>query len=96
MNQECGFPTSKHAAYIDLTERIFATLEKEFPSVVWVRVDKLMCNQTTCFTEMNGIPLYKDGGHLNDVGSRMLAKRWLEEFGNPLTEEQKGQGRAPG
>jgi len=33
---------------------------------------------------MDDIPLYKDDGHLNDVGSRLLAKKWLAHFGNPL------------
>lgn len=33
-----------------------------------------------------GIPLYKDPGHLNDIGARLLAKKWIATFGNPLKE----------
>lgn len=62
----------------------FAILKKEFPDVVWINVDELLCDRTKCITELDGIPLYKDRGHLNDVGSRLLAKKWLARFGNPL------------
>ena len=85
---QCGFPRAKHTAYVALAERTFTSLAKEFPNVVWVRVDNLMCNENECVTEMDGIPLYKDGGHLNDIASRLLARKWLLQFGNPLANTQ--------
>ena len=85
---DCTMPAVNHRDRTARIGRFFAQLKQEFPEVVWVEPDKLLCDAKRCFSEMDGLPLYKDSGHLNDIGSRLLAKKWLETFGNPLTGVQ--------
>ncbi|MBJ6978098.1 acyltransferase family protein [Luteimonas sp. MC1895] len=83
-DRECVLPTKDYLERTRDVEAFFASLREEFPDVIWIDLSRLMCGPTTCVTEMDGTPLYKDDGHLNDIGSRLLAKAWIERFGNPL------------
>lgn len=81
---ECSLPIKEHADYRAAEVGLFRELAREFPAVVWVDVGRLVCDRDICRTEMDGVPLYKDDGHLNNIGARLLAKKWLERYGNPL------------
>lgn len=81
---DCTFPAGEYLANTAGVRALFKSLKRDFPDVIWVEPDKLLCDQRRCLTEMEGVPLYKDRGHLNDVGSRLLAKKWIEKYGNPL------------
>lgn len=92
---ECGLPISE---YFDRTEGVralFASLKEEFSDVIWVDPSTLMCDGEVCVTEVDGTPLYRDDGHLNDMGSRLLARKWISTFGNPLVSHtsETVQGR---
>lgn len=67
---------------------VYEKMRAAFPGVIWVTPDSLLCDKEFCVTEIDGVPLYKDGGHLNDLGSRLLAQKWLERYGNPLAPGQ--------
>ena len=83
----CVYPLKEHADFSEKEVSVFNGLAHEFPNVVWVNVDRLICRES-CLSEMGGIPLYKDDQHLNDVGSRLLARNWLERYGNPLVPKR--------
>ena len=40
-----------------------------------VSFDEFLCSKTTCQTELDGVFIYQDGGHLSVDGSKVLAKR---------------------
>lgn len=84
---DCALPAGDHLARVDGVERFFGTLRAEFPEVTWLDPAAVMCTAQACVTEMNGTPLYRDDGHLNDEGSRLLARVWIEKFGNPLRRQ---------
>ena len=81
---DCDFPVDAHARDVQGVERLFAAVAPDFPTVTWIRVDTLMCDRTHCATELDGVPLYFDESHLNDMASRLLARKWLASHGNPL------------
>lgn len=85
---DCTLPAERHFARTAGVRNLFDSLKQEFPDVIWIDPDQLLCNEQRCLTEMDGVPLYKDHGHLNDVGSRLLARKWLERYGNPLVPSQ--------
>ena len=80
----CSFPAQSHAASTRKLELLFGKLKREFPDVVWIEPAKVVCSESYCVTELQDLPIYKDAGHLNDVGSRLLAKAYRHKFGNPL------------
>ena len=81
---DCTVPIARHEAQTAGVRAVFDELRREFPDVVWVDPAKSMCAEGRCMTELDGLPLYKDGGHLNDLGARLLARKWLERFENPV------------
>lgn len=77
-------------------QEFFSRLGGEFPSVVWLDPGDLLCDESVCVTEIDGVPLYKDRGHLNDMGARQMARKWLARYGNPLqpsSAQRSGQNR---
>ncbi len=87
---ECGLDRLIHDERTAAEDRVFVAIKREFPDVTWVEPEALMCDAIRCKTEMAGVPLYKDSGHLNDHGSRLLAKMLLERCGNPLDGNSQG------
>ena len=66
------------------TEPFFATLQARFPSLIIVDPKNVQCPDGLCRTEIEGIPLYRDVGHLNDYATKTLGEAYLQQFGNPL------------
>jgi len=58
--------------------------QARFPQVQWINPAAVLCDAQRCQTVMNGMPLYRDESHLNNIGSIAIGKRYLERFGNPL------------
>lgn len=86
--EDCRASAFEFREQVRVVTVVYEKMRAAFPSVVWVTPDSLLCGARFCATEMDGVPLYKDGGHLNDVGSRALARKWLQRFGNPLIPVQ--------
>ena len=82
---DCRASATEHREHVRTATSTYVKMQAAFPDVIWVMPDKLLCGERFCETEMDGLPLYKDGGHLNVMGSRLLGRKWLDQYGNPLT-----------
>lgn len=89
----CELPLRDHLERTKRVSQFLHGLQRDFPDLVLVTPDAIMCDASYCLTEMDGVPLYEDDGHLNDVGSRLLARVWLERFGNPLAPTRSVDSR---
>src|SRR5690606_22406176 len=58
--------------------------QRQFPEVMWINPRAVICGEARCQTVLNGIPLYRDEHHLNNVGAREISRVYRERFGNPL------------
>lgn len=65
-------------------DAVFDELESNFGSIRRVRPADLYCAEDICELEINGIPIYHDADHLNDLAARELARVYLEAHTNPL------------
>ncbi|MDB5243536.1 MAG: acetyltransferase [Spirosoma sp.] len=54
--------------------QMFQSLKREFPDIIYIDPNKVICEKTTCHSMIGNVPLYRDSGHLNDIGSRMIGK----------------------
>jgi len=63
---------------------IINEIRKRFPSVTIIDLNDVMCVDGTCDYEIDEQIIYRDLCHLNISGSRQVAKKYLEEKGNPL------------
>lgn len=59
-------------------------ISKKFRELIVVDPAKVMCDEILCYSELNDIPLYKDGGHLNYLGSELIGELYLKKVGNPF------------
>lgn len=60
----------------DLQPRYLSDMSSMFKGVVELKPNQLICTGGSCDVLRNGILLYRDGGHLNDLGSRELGREF--------------------
>nr|WP_256679617.1 acyltransferase family protein [Pseudomonas sp. PB120] len=63
---------------------VFAQLQVEYPNLLLIDPKDLQCDSDTCATTANGIPLYRDIGHMTDYAAYTFGETYLQRFGNPL------------
>lgn len=72
------------------------TVQERFPQVQWINPREAICDAQRCQTVLDGVPLYRDESHLNNVGSGEIGKLYLKMKGNPLLKagREGGHGTA--
>ena len=75
--KSCNVPRNENT----LLEEVIAKLRKnkQIKSLRVISPKELVCQEGMCKTVIDGIPLYRDEDHLNDKGSRVLAKKYIAE-----------------
>jgi peptidoglycan/LPS O-acetylase OafA/YrhL len=73
----------------DNLRKMFGELKRRFPAIVYVDPNHAICSDAICHSMIGNIPLYRDGGHLNDQGSRLIGKILVEK-GFHLTSSDAG------
>ncbi|PFA64710.1 acyltransferase, partial [Bacillus sp. AFS015802] len=63
---------------------LFSKLNKDYPGLIVIDPKDIQCRGGTCKTEINGVPNYRDVGHLNDYASYKFGNEYLKYFQNPL------------
>lgn len=61
-------------------------LEKKYTSLKVIEPRDTVCNEGKCSLSLNGIPLYRDIDHLNDIGSRAMAEEYIKSMQGLLTQ----------
>lgn len=65
-------------------DRLFSSLKEKYPTLIIIDPKDVQCPDGLCKTEIDGIPLYRDVGHLNDYAATVLGEQYLQQRGNPL------------
>nr|WP_217343851.1 acyltransferase family protein [Noviherbaspirillum sp. L7-7A]MBV0877936.1 acyltransferase [Noviherbaspirillum sp. L7-7A] len=58
---------------------MFETLKREFPTISYIDPNKAICDGGHCHAIIDNVPLYRDSGHLNDIGSRLIGRMLVEK-----------------
>lgn len=66
-------------------------LQEQFDQLVVIDPAKVMCDEYLCYSDLDGVPFYKDSGHLNYEGSKLLGRLYMEKFGNPFIRKNAHQ-----
>jgi len=80
----CDLSLDKHQNNFKKWDMLLANIVKQYPQVIVIDPTKIMCDTKVCFSTMNDIPLYRDAGHLNDIGSKFVGQLYVAKYGNPL------------
>jgi peptidoglycan/LPS O-acetylase OafA/YrhL len=63
---------------------MFARLKASYPSLVLIDPKDAQCVGRRCVVEIDGVPLYRDVGHLTDYASYRLGEIYLQQKPNPF------------
>jgi peptidoglycan/LPS O-acetylase OafA/YrhL len=64
--------------------QLFVKMKKEYPSLIFIDPKDVQCEGEICKTDINGIPVYRDVGHLTDYASSIFGQEYLIQLGNPF------------
>lgn len=84
LNINCNISRKEHDEHFKKWRDDLAELISKHPELIVVDPTQVMCSSKECFTQLDGIPLYKDTGHLNHVGATKVGEIYLTNFGNPF------------
>lgn len=65
-------------------DQLFNKMRRKYPQLILIDPKKVQCANGLCKADINGIPVYRDVGHLSDYASYHLGQQYLQEFHNPL------------
>lgn len=68
--------------------RLLSELQGEYPSLIVIDPKSLQCKDGACATTVDGLPVYRDLGHMTDYASYRFGEIYLKRFGNPLKGAQ--------
>ncbi len=81
---QCGLTTKQAIKQSEFIEEVFDKVKKQFPKTIFIEPTKVLCDDKNCHVLVNDLPIYLDKKHLNDIGSRELAKLYIAKLNNPL------------
>lgn len=92
---DCARPAKEYVENYRNWNSYLDELVKIHPEIIVIDPASIICTDSRCAAELDGIPLYKDSGHLNYQGSQILANKYIKKFGNPFilngqTEKRRG------
>lgn len=67
-----------------LLVKLFSDLQAEYPGLLIVDPRRVQCVAGTCATSVDGLPVYRDIGHLTDYASYKFGETYIKRFSNPL------------
>lgn len=73
--QNCVIPAAMHQSNNGALVELFENVPVDV-----IALDEFLCDGVSCMTMLDGVPLYRDQGHLTYLGSKALARR-LETSG---------------
>ena len=84
----CKNAKSKYLKNQSTVNNIIESIKKIYPQTIIINPNKIICDDSFCYTSIDGIPFYYSDGtnsHLNYYGSKLIGKLYLKKYGNPLT-----------
>lgn len=66
-----------------ITANYWAKIKHLFPQVTFINPNRIICKDNECNPVIQNTPIYRDNGHLNDIGSRLLGKELLKKGSLP-------------
>lgn len=64
--------------------QLFNKLQSDYPTLILIDPKDVQCSGNVCKTDIDGIPVYRDVGHLTDYASSAFGDKYLEHFKNPF------------
>lgn len=63
---------------------LFVRLKTAYPALLVIDPKDVQCKAGVCMTNIDGVPVYRDVGHITDFASYWFGKEYVRMLGNPL------------
>ncbi|MFK3970358.1 acyltransferase family protein [Pseudomonas sp. NPDC087358] len=63
---------------------VFERMQGKYPQLIVIDPKDVQCDKQSCLTAIDGVPVYRDVGHITDFASYTFGRWYLERFSNPL------------
>lgn len=77
----CNFNLPKTDPWMN---HVFHKMKRKYPQLITLDPKKVQCIKGTCHAEINGIPVYRDVGHITDYASYQFGTLYLQKGSNPF------------
>lgn len=78
----CTFTKKTLESHRAQYQELSAALQKHFPKIMLYDPTSILCQDSKCSYSRNGIPLYRDDGHLSAYGSYVVATDYMNWHAN--------------
>jgi len=65
--------------------KLFAAMQTKYPQLLVIDPKRVQCPHNICKADINGVPVYRDVGHITDYASYQLGQLYIQKFGDPLS-----------
>ncbi|MFA6303378.1 MAG: acyltransferase family protein [Legionella sp.] len=79
----CSFALSKSEGELWF-DKLFKQMQQKYPQLVVIDPKQVQCPDGLCRADIEGVPVYRDGGHITDYASYKFGDLYLAHMGNPL------------
>lgn len=79
----CGL-SNEHGPTEQQFDALFDRLKASYPTLIVIDPRRAQCDSETCRTDFEGVPVYRDTGHLSDYASYRLGEVYLQREPNPF------------
>lgn len=86
---KCYFAQEKYLSDFSEWNTLLKKLKKQYPSLIIIDFNDIICKNEKCYSSLNNIPLYRDNQHLTYNGSKEIAIEYLKNHENPFKQESK-------
>lgn len=69
-------------------DQLFVKLKQDYPTLIIIDPKDVQCDKNICLTDIEGVPVYRDVGHITDYASTIFGMMYLERFCNPLKNKE--------
>jgi peptidoglycan/LPS O-acetylase OafA/YrhL len=66
-------------------DALFEKMKTKYPTLILIDPKLVQCQNNKCKADINGIPVYRDAGHITDYASYQFGTLYLQKFANPLS-----------
>lgn len=86
LSNVCDMSLTEYTKQFNEWDEYLIKLTNKYPSIKVIDPALIICDSLKCHSEIMDTPLYRDAGHLNDFGSRLIGSIYIERLGNPFNQ----------
>ena len=81
---QCDFDLTLSAGELWF-DNLFERMKIQYPNLIVIDPKMVQCKNNKCKADINGIPVYRDAGHITDYASYQMGALYLQQYTNPLS-----------